>query len=118
MHLRHLAIVRDTAQTNGYVHYNHLTYDNFQKKVDAGEASWECVDAMPTDKKKPKGWNPVGAEPELDEFGFAQIPTSRFTSEDGDDTLLESILAAKVKPHHLTTHDPYAWVNEDGSYGM
>ncbi|KAI9695725.1 MAG: RNA polymerase III transcription initiation factor complex subunit [Candelina mexicana] len=116
LHLRHLAIVRDTAQTQKYAHYNHLSYDNFQKKVDAGETSWEAVETTQKDnKKKPKGWHAIGAEPDLDEYGFAPISANRFAGKNGDATLLESVLAANVRPYNLTTHDPVAYKKEDGT---
>ncbi|KAI9716348.1 MAG: hypothetical protein M1812_005413 [Candelaria pacifica] len=118
LHLRHLAIIRDTAQTQKNAHYNHVSYDNFQKKVDAGETSWEAVETNQNGKKKPKGWHAVGAEPELDEYGFVSIPADRFAGKDGDATLLESVLAANVRPHHLTTHDPVVFVKEDGSHEL
>lgn len=119
LHLRHLAIVRDTAQTKKFAHYIHLSYDNFQKKVDAGETSWEVVETTQSDtKKKPRGWHAIGAEPELDEYGFAPIPASRFAGKNGDATLLESVLAASVPPQHLTTFDPLVFLNESGSYGL
>lgn len=74
-HLRHLGIVRDTG-----VHgYQFKSYDNFQKAVDAGQATWEAVRGSVKSKGKSKAVDP---QPALDEWGFPLIPLKELEGHD------------------------------------
>lgn len=80
LHLRHLAIVRDTAVHGKLAHFQFKTYDNFQKSVDSGDASWEAVLVSAKAKGKKKA---AEMRPRLDEWGFPVIPLKELASHDG-----------------------------------
>ena len=88
-YLRHLAVVKDTALTDGQPHYAYYTFENFQELVHRGERAWEAV-LMP-EKKKPKAATsappqPLSVTPQLDEFGFPKIAKSDFAKPGSDPT--------------------------------
>ncbi|PYI02777.1 hypothetical protein BO78DRAFT_350977 [Aspergillus sclerotiicarbonarius CBS 121057] len=117
LHLRHLAIVRDTALQRTITHYVHYTATNFKQIVDSGEAVWEAVEFAP---KKLKTNNiripPVDAVPELDEYGlFLAIPRKEVL-RNGNATLLECIVAGKPPNYVFSSSDAVAARLEDGTY--
>lgn len=80
-HLRHLAIVRDTAITKQIkgVHYLYRTFENFERAVELNDTSWDVLLSATT------GTNRLGKkkitqleEPELDEWGFPQTRRQPF----------------------------------------
>lgn len=118
LHIRHLAIVRDTALNKTIAHYIHYTYENFKKLVDSDHSSWEAVEMVNKDvKKKSKITAPVGVEPDLDEHGFPRLPINSFQGRGNDATLLECVLSAKLGPFFLSRRDPIAVQLNDGTYG-
>lgn len=92
-HLRHLALIRDTRNTQEkkFVHYVYRTYDNFQKAVDAGEVIWAGV-SKPTPKPSSvaKGGRPkkdFTLEQPLDPWGFRALSSKDFLKKDGSGSL-------------------------------
>jgi hypothetical protein len=91
-HLRHLALIRDTRNTQEkkFVHYVYRTYSNFQKAVDAGEVIWAGVSKPPS--KQPatsKGGRPKKAGPKhsVDTWGFRAVEEHHFFNKDGSGSL-------------------------------
>ncbi|KAI9930410.1 RNA polymerase III transcription initiation factor complex subunit [Aspergillus wentii] len=119
LHLRHLAIVRDTALDRTVTHYVHYSTTNFQKLVDAGEAPWEAVEFVP---KGPKDGTvtipPVDATPELDEYGLPITGPTKELFRDGNSTLLECMAVVKPVDYVLSGSDPLAIRQEDGTYSV
>lgn len=109
-HLRHFAIIRDTGQSDKYLHYVYRTYGNFQLAVDVGEAAWEVVITQPVNMnpgKKPRAKNQKNVREtvhreygELDEWGFPQIHESCFEGRNGMGTLKDAnkSVMANLKP--------------------
>ncbi|KZM18872.1 DNA binding [Ascochyta rabiei] len=94
-HLRHLALIRDTRNTQEkkFVHYVYRTYKNFQKAVDAGEVIWAGVSKLP--QRQPsvaKGGRPkkdVSREQSVDPWGFRTLNSNDFLGKDSSGTLSE-----------------------------
>ncbi|KAL8732119.1 MAG: hypothetical protein Q9181_004064 [Wetmoreana brouardii] len=118
LHLRHLAIVRDTALTNGIPHYVHYSFPNFKKLVDEGRASWEAVMTVTKEHKQFKHVAALEAEPELDENGFPKLPDNLFQGRHNDANLAECIKGADNSPPSLSSWDPRVVKLDDGSWGI
>lgn len=118
LHLRHLALVRDTAMTGTIHHYIHYSAVNFRKRVDAGEAAWEAVEFI---SKNAKANNlrppPVDAVPEVDGYGLPlAIPKSQLF-KNGNASLLECMAVVKPQDYVVTSTDPSVVQLQDGTYG-
>ncbi|XPS92777.1 hypothetical protein M3J09_002157 [Ascochyta lentis] len=94
-HLRHLALIRDTRNTQEkkFVHYVYRTYKNFQKAVDAGEVIWAGVSKPPPKQSSvAKGGRPkkdVSKEQPVDSWGFRTLNSKDFLKRDGSGSLFE-----------------------------
>ena len=118
LHLRHLAIVRDIAMINRNTHYVHYTFENFQKLVDRGEATWDAVETENKPKKQTQtSKGPSNAEAELDCYGFPRLPSSLFHGARNDSTLAQCIQAVTVAPVRLKKHDPVVHKSSNGDDG-
>lgn len=117
-HMRHLAIVRDTALIQRTTHYVHYSARNFQRLVDAGEASWEAVEYIPKgDKSDPLHVPAVDAVPQLDPYGLPLIaPTSKLL-KNGNATLLECTIVGRPEDYIHSNSDIRATQLKDGTYG-
>ncbi|KAE8154656.1 hypothetical protein BDV25DRAFT_93729 [Aspergillus avenaceus] len=119
LHLRHLAIVRDTILNRTITQYNHYSANNFQKLVDAGESAWEAVEFTPKNPKVDKvSVPPVDARPELDKHGLPLAVPKKELFKNGDATLLECILAVNPLSYNTTSSDPSAMQSEDGTWSI
>ncbi|GFG08694.1 transcription factor tau subunit sfc3 [Aspergillus udagawae] len=117
LHLRHLAIVRDTALEKTITHYIHYSTANFQKLVDAGEASWEAVEFVRRNTKAEKiSVPPVDAVPELDENGLPKAVPTKELIKNGNASLLAGVLVVNPADYHCTGNDPMPFRLKDGSY--
>ncbi|RHZ48946.1 hypothetical protein CDV55_101892 [Aspergillus turcosus] len=117
LHLRHLAIVRDTALEKTVTHYIHYSMANFQKLVDAGEASWEAVEFVPRNTKADKiSVPPVDAVPELDENGLPKAVPTKELIKNGNASLRAGILVVNPADYNCTGNDPMPVRLKDGSY--
>ncbi|KAF7133864.1 hypothetical protein CNMCM5793_005276 [Aspergillus hiratsukae] len=117
LHLRHLAIVRDTALEKTVTHYIHYSMANFQKLVDAGEASWEAVEFVPRNTKADKiSVPPIDAVPELDENGLPKAVPTKELIKNGNASLLAGILVVNPADYNCTGNDPMPVRLKDGSY--
>ncbi|ORY03208.1 hypothetical protein BCR34DRAFT_72607 [Clohesyomyces aquaticus] len=107
-HLRHLAVVRDTAvtQERKYVHYIYRTHGHFQKAVDANEASWEAVKAAQKARKNNKNTT-VQETVDLDAWGFAKRNLNDFLGRHGSSSLAVCLQA--IKPGRRGTQN---WDNK------
>jgi len=103
-HVRHLAIVRDTALTNEKkrVFYVYRTYDNFDKAVAAGDVTWEALDKEDS-KKGGRSKLKTGSPMSLDDFGFQPLDPNDFHRRTGSSTLAEASsaisLGRRTTPH-------------------
>lgn len=113
-HLRHLSIIRDTAQLRRAYHYQHYSYDNFQTLVDRGQVSWDAIKVPTKEKKKRKGQNTTEERVDEDEYGFPTVPAGRFGQKDGWAALDDSIEAEKMEKSTYTTYDPMIRTNAQG----
>ncbi|KAF1924163.1 uncharacterized protein M421DRAFT_424997 [Didymella exigua CBS 183.55] len=91
-HLRHLAIIRDTRNTQEkkFVHYVYRTYGNFQEAVDAGEVIWAGVSKpAPKQSSAAKGGRPKKDAPgaQVDAWGFRALSSKDFVDKDGSASL-------------------------------
>lgn len=117
-HLRHLAIIRDTAMAKTKTHYVHYTYDNFKKLVEKGEATWEAVSILGSDdKNRQQPALAVELKDDLDEYGFPKIPTTLFQGRHNDATLSQCVNAIVVVKPTITKNDPVVRELSDGTYG-
>ena len=118
LHLRHLAILRDTALTHRTSHYVHYTYENFKTMVERGDASWEAVATVAKGDKRAKGSTvAVDAEPKLDEYGFPKLQTTLFQGRENDATPSQCCRALNPMPIPIK-RDLVAKKRSDGTYGM
>jgi hypothetical protein len=90
LHLRHLAIIRDTRNTEEkkFIHYVYRTHRFFQLAVDGGEAAWEgvCMPAAKTNGKSNQKKH-GGDESILDLWGFHGLDQKSFVRFNGTATL-------------------------------
>ncbi|KAL4958097.1 hypothetical protein BDW69DRAFT_154980 [Aspergillus filifer] len=116
-HLRHLAILRDTALNRTITHYVHYSFRNFSDLVEAGEASWEAVEFVPRNSKSDNiRVLPVDAKPQLDDYGLpVETPDSELLKR-GDCTLSDCMWIAKPKDYNRSSSDPKAVKAEAGGY--
>ncbi|PTU17290.1 hypothetical protein P175DRAFT_0487634 [Aspergillus ochraceoroseus IBT 24754] len=118
-HLRHLAIVRDTALHRTITHYVHYSARNFGQLVDAGESSWEAVEFVPKNTKSDNVRVPaVDAKPQVDKYGFpVDIPIKDLLNN-GNASLAECINAMKPPDYFFSSSDAKPVRLEDGTYGI
>ncbi|KAI9369327.1 hypothetical protein BJX61DRAFT_160360 [Aspergillus egyptiacus] len=115
-HLRHLAIVRDTALHRTITHYIHYSAKNFGKLVDAGEASWEAVEFVTKNKSDKTYIPPVDAKPQLDAYGLPSGVPAKDLLNNGDSTLLDCTLVVKPKDYNISSSDAKAIRLEGDTY--
>ncbi|KAL8721816.1 MAG: hypothetical protein Q9225_001571 [Loekoesia sp. 1 TL-2023] len=118
LHLRHLAIIRDAALTDGIPHYIHYSFVNFEQLVDQGKASWESVMTITKEHEDFKATAAIEAEPELDETGFSKLSKNLFHGRHNDAGLVECIKGVGISPLSLSTADPKVIKLSDGSWGL
>ncbi|KAF3053831.1 hypothetical protein E8E11_010436 [Didymella keratinophila] len=116
-HLRHLAIIRDTRNTQEkkFVHYVYRTRGNFQKAVDKGEVIWAGVSKpAPKQSSAAKGGRPKKDVPsiQVDAWGFRALNSKDFVDKDGSASL-SACRKAIVKPR---LHGP-RWDNSIDDIG-
>jgi len=119
LHLRHFAVVRDTAMDKTIMFYVHYSADNFARIVETGLASWEAVE-FPAEKAKKLKLNvpPFGAAPQLDTFGFPANALPKGLMKNSNSSLRDGIMAAKPADYTLSSSDPFVVKLPDGQYGM
>ncbi|KAE8166637.1 hypothetical protein BDV40DRAFT_296420 [Aspergillus tamarii] len=119
LHLRHMAIVRDTVLNRTITQYNHFTATNFAKLVEAGESAWEAVEFTPKNPKVDKiRAPPVDAQPELDEYGLPVAVPAKELVKNGNVSLLECIVAVDPSSYNATNTDAAAIRLKDGTYAL
>lgn len=92
LHLRHLAIVRDTSQMHRISHYVFRSYHNFQKMVANGNANWHAIDVQEAEVRR---------KPDLDEWGFPKVKPSTMVGHDGSHNIAACknvLVRSKAKP--------------------
>lgn len=104
-HLRHLALIRDTRNTQEkkFVHYVYRTYGNFQKAVDAGEVIWAGVSKpAPKQSSAAKGGRPKKDVPglQVDAWGFRALSSKDFVDKDGSASLSQCRKAIVLPKKH------------------
>lgn len=103
-HLRHLAIVRDTALAprGKQTHYQYRSFRNFQRAVEAGDTAWQAVMfAQEGGKNGPRPVEDVVFErPDLDEWGFPKVDPKQFLGKNGVASLKECHDVVPMKSTH------------------
>ena len=92
LHLRHLAIVRDTSQMHRISHYVFRSYHNYLKMVANGDANWHAIDVQEAE---------VQRKPDLDEWGFPKVKPSTVVGHDGSHNIAACknvLVRSKAKP--------------------
>jgi hypothetical protein len=112
LHLRHLAIIRDTSQLHRISHYVFRSYHNFQKMVANGEANWDAIDIKPAE---------IQRKPDLDDWGFPKVKPSTMVGNDGSYNIAACknvLVRSKAKPKRplwekkaFPTTDPLSSLN-------
>ena len=117
LHIRHLAVVRDSALTNRIAHFVHYTFENFKSMVEDGRKSWEAVETITEDKKtKQPSTMTANAVPDLDDFGFPKLDSSCFQGHEKVATLSECVQAAEMQPFLPARKDPVVVKSSEGTY--
>ncbi|KAK4631030.1 hypothetical protein CLAFUW4_02334 [Fulvia fulva] len=101
-HLKHLAVIRDTAVREKFSHYRYRTRPNFDKAVAAGEA---IEPKAVTGKGKQKADD---VSPALDEWGFPRVLLKDLVSRDGRGTLLEGRRGIQFEVEAISDHEDEA----------
>lgn len=117
LHLRHLAIVRDTILQRTNAMYVHYSFRNYKALVDAGEVSWEAVEFVAKGGSKNRV-PPVDAVPQLDKHGFPLPHSPDGLLKNGNATLLECMAVCKPADYTRSGSDPVAVRSKDGSYSF
>ena len=116
-HLRHLAILRDTALNRTITHYVHYSFKNFSSLVEAGEASWEAVQFVPRNSKSDNlRILPVDAKSQVDNYGLPVETPDSDLLKNGDCTLSDCMWVVKPKDYNCSSSDPKAIKSESGGY--
>ncbi|KAJ0419002.1 hypothetical protein BJY00DRAFT_172852 [Aspergillus carlsbadensis] len=119
LHLRHLAIVRDTTINRTITHYIHYSARNFSKLVDAGESSWEAVEFVARNTKTSTiAVPPIDAKPKLDAYGLPLDLPKNDLLNNGDCSLMDCVLVARPQNYLMSSSDPRAVELEDGTYSI
>ena len=127
LHLRHLAIIRDTGISGTTAHYVQYSYECFRDLVRQGQAFWEAV--IPAEgasggrSGKKKGKNDddaihkvIDAQVTYDEFRFPHIQQPAMQYKSGLVNLEECLKVTKPAPFELASHDPRAIETLSGDY--
>ena len=89
---------------NKYSHYQYRTYDNFDRAVNAGEASWEAIDeAYQKSKKLMVKKTDTARSAGLDAWGFPQMSPKQLLHSSGSATLSECRRAVKEERLNFST---------------
>ncbi|KAG8530290.1 uncharacterized protein KY384_004792 [Bacidia gigantensis] len=88
LHLRHLAVVRDTVLQSKSPIFVHFTFPHYEELVKLGRKSWKAVTTLSYDTVLGGVSASLEEVPELDDHGFAKIDTKLF-EKDGFATLAE-----------------------------
>ncbi|KAJ5690603.1 hypothetical protein N7462_004995 [Penicillium macrosclerotiorum] len=116
-HLRHLAIVRDTAIEKTVFYYIHYSADNFAKLVESGQSLWEAVE-YPAQKTKAASIQipAVDATAQFDQLGFPQTGVSKGLFKNGNGSLFESLAVCRPSNYLLSSSDPVPVRLPDGRF--
>ncbi|OOQ84906.1 putative TFIIIC transcription initiation factor complex subunits Tfc3 [Penicillium brasilianum] len=116
-HLRHLAIVRDTAIQRTTFFYVHYSASNFAKLVESGEASWEAVEFPAGKAKAAKCVIPaVDATAQRDKYGFHESSATKLLVKNGNASLFEALAVCKPPTYLLSSSDPMPVRLPDGHF--
>ena len=95
LHLRHLAIVRDSALRGTVYHYIQYSFENFAALARDGHATWEAIESRPMPGKNASKALGVDAKPTLDEYGFPIRDEPTGLLKKGNATLRECLEVTK-----------------------
>ena len=117
MHLRHLAIVRDTLLKGKSPIFVYFTFKNYKKLVDEGKGFWEAVATVSDSAKGEKHLAAsLSTLPDLDKFGFPKLEATQFLGQRNDASPQECALALNVKRFRVGTGEPILSRMQDGTY--
>lgn len=118
LHLRHLAIVRDSALRGTVYHYVQYSFENFASLVNDGQCAWEAVESRPISGKNAPKALAVDAKPTLDKYGFPICDEPPGLLKKGSATLRQCLEAVKPWVHTPPMRGLIVVKRDDGSYGM
>ena len=103
LHLRHLAVVRDTVLKGKSPVYIHYTFPNYQRRVNDGQASWEAVRTIPSELELGRYTSAsLDRVADVDEHGFPQFEDYIFEGSRHDGSLAECAAVVKQGPRSAT----------------
>ncbi|MCJ1311188.1 hypothetical protein MMC25_004859 [Agyrium rufum] len=101
-HLRHLSLLKDFAYNHRVPHYVHYTYETFERRVNAGQASWEAVETLkPSKGSKSKNEASRFTPADLDEYGFPKLDKKDFVGSENSASLAECLKASAFAPSRV-----------------
>ncbi|KAJ5122371.1 hypothetical protein N7526_009308 [Penicillium atrosanguineum] len=120
LHVRHLAVVRDTAIERTVFYYINYSARNFAKMVEAGHSSWEAVEFAGSKKGKANNARlpPPDAKPQLDQYGLPTVPPIYPLMKNGAASLFECVAACRPSNYLLSSADPKAFQLFDGTFAV
>lgn len=116
-HLRHLSLVRDTAMVKQTAQYIHYSFDNFDRLVQSGQATWDAVQEPHLGSRKRAIAPTQPADTMLDEHGFLLSSKPLHQLKGGEITLTEGLKAAKPGLSSKFEPEDVASATEDEQYG-
>ena len=94
LHLRHLAIVKDSVQKGKNMVYMYYTFEHYEKLVEAGQKTWEAVLMLQDEEQNGHIRRAsVDTQPELDVYNLPKLHPGQFQSHDIDASLSECVPA-------------------------
>ncbi|EEP79975.1 predicted protein [Uncinocarpus reesii 1704] len=116
LHLRHLALIRDTALRSTTFYFVQYSFRNFAALVNDGQASWEAVGTAV--KKNAGRPPPIDAKAEVDKYGFVIEKCPSNLLRQGNATLQECLECARPSNYATTSLDPVVVYLRDGTFGI
>ena len=93
VHMRHLAIVKDSIQRSKHLVYIYYTFEHYRNLVAAGQKTWEAV-LMLQDKKRSSGVDVASVDAPIsatDAYNLPSLDPAQFQGHDNDALLSECI---------------------------
>ncbi|KAL9640816.1 MAG: hypothetical protein Q9164_000051 [Protoblastenia rupestris] len=124
LHLRHLAILRDTVLRGKSPVYIHYTYGNFNKLVQNGKASWEAVTTVSSSVRKGEDVAAaLDAQVQLDGYGFPLLNTNEFNATQYNATqynasLAECAMIMNARPANRGVESRHLQKESNGPFAM
>lgn len=120
LHVRHLALIRDTEMTRSVHHFVHFSFGNFKQKVEQGKALWEAVIIAATgakNKSKPASAPDPNRQADVDQYGFPRTRPRYSQYKNGNASFLDCLRISDPEQYFLSIYDPIIRTLPDGEFG-